>query len=111
MKLQKVSISFTRFSDADFLNKAEHILTSMTGNPAFTNPVPSLAELQAAIAKYSQDLIAAEGLGRTNVAEKTKSRLALEAVVSQLGMYVMFVANGDKAILTSSGYTLNKDPE
>ncbi len=73
MKLQKISISFSKYSDADFLNKAEHILSSMTGNPAFADPIPTLAELQAAVTKYSDDLAAAAGLGRNNVAEKTKA--------------------------------------
>lgn len=111
MKLQKISISFTRYSDADFLNKAEHILQSMTGNASFPDPIPTLADLQAAVTKYSNDLIAAAGLGRINVAEKNKSRQVLEQLLVQLGMFVMFVANGDAAILTGSGYTLTKEPE
>ena len=31
--------------------------------------------------------------------------------MKQLGMYVMFVANGDVAILISSGYNLTKTPQ
>ena len=111
MKLVKVSISFSRYSDADFLNKATFIVASMTGNVAFPNPVPTLAEVQAALDKYSADLVAAAWLGRNNVAEKNKSREALEQLLAQLGMFVMFIANGDVAILTGSGYTLNKEPE
>jgi hypothetical protein len=111
MRTQKISLSFIKYSDADFQTKAAFILTSMTGNPAFTTPVPTLAEVQAAVTKYSEDLTAAAGLGRNNVAQKNKSRSDLEGLLAQLGMYVMFVANGDAAILTSSGYTLTKMPE
>src|SRR5258706_11468494 len=111
MRIQKISISFSKYSNADFLTKAEHILQSMTGNPAFTDPIPTIAELQAAVTKYSNDLVAAAGLGRNNVAKKNKSRQALELLLGQLGMFIMFVANGDAAILTSSGYTLTKDPQ
>ncbi len=111
MKIQKINISFSRYSDADFLTKAEHIVTSMRENPAFTDPVPTLAEVQAAIALYAAALVAAEGLGRTNVAQKNKNRMALELSLGQLGMFVMFVANGDAATLTGSGYTLSKEPE
>ena len=42
MKNSKISISFTRYSDADFLTKAEHIYQSLTGNLAFKDPVPTL---------------------------------------------------------------------
>lgn len=111
MKLQKISISFSKYSDADFLNKAEHILQSMAGNPAFPDPIPTLAELGTAVTKYSNDLVAAAGLGRNNVAEKNQSRTQLELLLGQLGMFVMFVGNGNLAILTSSGYTLTKEPE
>lgn len=111
MKTFKVNVSFSRLSDADFLNKAEHILQSMTGNPAFPNPVPTLADVQAAITKYSADLVLAQGLGKVNVANKNQSRQALEKLLTQLGMFVMFVANGDETILISSGYTLTKMPE
>lgn len=111
MKIQKISVSFTKYSDADFLGMAEHILQSMTGNPAFTDPIPTLADLQAAVLKYSNDLVNAKGLGKLNVAVKNQSRKALEMLLFQLGMYVMFVANGDETILISSGYILNKEPE
>ena len=111
MRLQKITLSFRPYSDADFLKLAVFILKSMTGNPAFTDPIPTIAEVQAGVTNYSEWLSAASGLGRNNVAQKTKARFDLEALLQQLGMYVMYVANGDAAILTSSGYMLTKMPE
>ena len=110
MKTQKINISFSNYSDADFENKVGHILASITGNPAFPAPIPTLADVQAALTKYSADLIAAATLDRVAVAEKNQSRQQLELLIAQLGMYVMFIANGDLVILTSSGYTLSKSP-
>ena len=95
MRIQKITLSFTKFSDADFETKAKHILSSMTGNPAFSDPIPTLAAVQEAISSYSTALVAAAGLGKNNVAEKNKFRLQLEQLLYQLGMFVMFVANGD----------------
>ena len=111
MRLQKICLSFRPFSDSDFQTKAIFILTSMTGNPSFSDPIPTLAEVQTAVGNYSSALSAAAGLGLINVAQKNKARRELEALLQQLGMYVMYVANGDAAILTSSGYTLTKMPE
>lgn len=111
MKTLKVSINFSTYTDSDLETKAEMILQNMTGNPAFANPIPTLAELQTATENYSVALVKAANLGRTDVAEKNKLRTQLELLLGQLGMYVMYIANGDAAILTSSGYSLTKTPE
>jgi Fibronectin type III domain len=111
MKTQKINLSFSKYTDAEFENKVAYILTSMTANPAFPTPIPALADVQTALTKYSADLVAAATLDRVAVANKNQSRAQLELLVKQLGMYVMYIANGDAAILTSSGFTLSKQPE
>ena len=111
MRTQKINMSFSKYSDADLLNKANHIVASMTNNPFFVNPVPTLQEVQDVLQFYSNALTAAAGLGRNNIADKNKYRNMLEQVLGQLGMWVMFTANGDPAVLTSSGYSLAKEPE
>ncbi len=111
MRLQKISICFSPYADADFLTKSIFILGCMTGNVYFPDPIPILTDVQAAVGKYSDDLNAAAGLGKISVSAKNKSRSTLEGLLSQLGMFIMFVANGDAAILTSTGYTLTKAPE
>jgi hypothetical protein len=111
MTVQKISLSFSKYGDPGFQTKAGFILTSMTDNPNFLTPVPTLETVAEAIGKFSEDLIAAAGRGRSNVAEKNKSRQELTALLVQLGMYVMLTANGDAAVLISSGYSLNKMPE
>lgn len=111
MKTQKINISFSAFGDADFEQKAQAILSSMTNNPAFPNPIPTLQEVTDAVAQYSADLVAAASLDRTAVARKNKSRTLLQNLLRQLAMYIMYIANGDVTILTSSGFTLSKLPE
>ena len=111
MKMQKISTSFANFSDANLEQKAEYILEQMTGNKSFALPAPTLAELQSAITTYSLALIAAAGLDRTQVAIKNEARQTLEITLGKLGMYVMNVALGNTAMLTGSGYTLNKPGE
>jgi hypothetical protein len=111
MRFQKINLSFSRYGDSDFLTKGTLILTSMTDNPNFPNPTPAIADVGTAVDNYSDALNAAAGLGRVNVAQKNKYREDLEAILKQLGLYVMSVANGDAAMLTSSGFTLSKMPE
>ena len=111
MKSAKLNINFSGYTDANLEQKAASILQNMTANLYFPTPIPTLADLQAALTNYNSALVNAADLGRVNVAEKNKARKVLELLLTQLGMYVMYIANGDAAILTSSGYTLSKTPE
>ncbi len=111
MKTSKIQLSFRSFTDSNFLTKAGNIGTSMTNNPFFTDPVPTIAEVLAALGIYGQKLDSAKSGGRNAVAEKNQSRGILEQLLFQLGLYVMFIANGDEAILVSSGFTLTKMPQ
>jgi hypothetical protein len=111
MRTTKLKLNFFRYTDSGFETKAQLIVQSMTGNTHFPNPLPTMAELEAAIQAYSVTLVNAAGLGRINVAEKNQSREELELLLAQLGLYVMYISMGDVAMLTSSGFDLTKDPE
>jgi hypothetical protein len=108
---QKISISFSRYNDANFEQKGQHILSSMKDNPDFTDPSPNMVVYQEAVDTYSNALTAAATLDRVAVAEKNEARLALETLSTQLGSYVMNRSNGNVRMLTSSGFTLTKKPE
>ena len=108
MKMQKITTSFSQYSDANLEQKAEYIRQKMTGNDFFPTPLPSLGDLEDLIDEYSAALTEAAGLDRTKVALKNEVRLNLEVLLAKLGMYVMNVALGNAAMLTSSGFTLSK---
>jgi hypothetical protein len=107
----RILISFGNYADAYLKEKAGYILNCMTDNPNFAAPVPPLQALKNAIDAYSAALEAAAGLDRVKVAEKNQARTVLEQLLTQLGMYVMYVANGDAFVLTSSGFSMAKTPE
>ncbi len=109
--MQKISTGFGSYSDANLEQKAQYILDQMTGNGTFPAPAPSLEDLSSAITAYSNALVAAAGLDRTQVALKNEARQTLEVLLAKLGMYVMNVALGNAAMLTSSGFTLYKPSE
>lgn len=111
MKNGKISLSFSKFGHSNFQTKAEHIYQSMTASAYFTNPVRPLADIKIAIDNYSDALTNAKGGGKVPVAIKDQTREALEQLLFQLGMFVMYIANGDETILVTSGYTLTKTPE
>ena len=111
MVIQKLRLNFAKLTDADVETKAKQVHQDMTGNPAFASPIPTLTDLGIATIAYSEARVKAADLGRINVAEKNKCRQTLELLLAQLGMYVMYIANGDNAILTSSGFDLTKPRE
>lgn len=111
MKVAKLNLSTSRYSDADFLRRSQYVLACLTGNDSFPSPVPPLADLSAAVEAYSLALVGADSGTHGLVAAKNERRAELEAVYVQLGMYVMYVANGSAELLTQSGYPVAKDRE
>ncbi len=110
MRMPKINLSFSNLRDAEVKGESDFILRSMFGNAAFTDPMPSLADVQSAIVNYGDALTAAASLDINMVALKNQYRQVLESVLFQLGLYVMCVANGDVTILISSGFKLAKTP-
>jgi len=111
MRVQRISLNFSAYSDANFQVKAKHIETNLTGNAFFPTLTPPLTDLKAAIEDYSSALQAAGNGDRNDVALKVAARRSLELLLVTLGNCIMMVAKGDVAMLQSSGYTLTKIPE
>ncbi|HEY8661587.1 MAG TPA: hypothetical protein VIL78_21300 [Hanamia sp.] len=110
-QLQKLRINFSKYTDANLDLITAFILICMTGNPYFLNPVPPLAEIQAALVKYRAALESAKTRASLSVAEKNEARQELEGLLKDLGLFIMSAAKGNLAVLVSSGYPLTKVPE
>lgn len=99
---------FSKFSDADLLFFARHVLEMMSASSNFPNPVVSMAALAAIIAAFQEALTAVQEGGRTAIAMKDKIRAQLDQALRQLAIYVQTVADGDPSIVTSSGFQTRK---
>ncbi|RKS26581.1 hypothetical protein CLV94_1644 [Flavobacterium endophyticum] len=104
----KIITSFSRYSDADLEQKAELIVDSMTGNVNFANPVPSLAKLQAATTAFDTAIIKAKEGGKTEQLARNLKREELTGLLEKLALYVQIEADGNDAVLASSGFSLSK---
>ena len=111
MKTPRITSGFSNLSDANFENKAEAINSSMTGNVNFPATTPAMSVVTAAVQSYSVALIAAQGRDKNAVAIKNQKRNELNTFLVQLANSVMATANGDRAMLVSSGFDLVKDSE
>ncbi|TWI80570.1 hypothetical protein IQ13_3249 [Lacibacter cauensis] len=109
--MKKAISSFSRMSDGNLESKTHSIISNMTGNANFPTPTPSLAALETAADNYSSALVKALTGNRADVADKNAKRAELENVLRSLCTYVNLTANGDAAMILSSGFDISKDPQ
>lgn len=106
--IQKIIIDYKKLSNGAFATKVQTIINSLRGNESFANPVPTLEELTAALENFMNAVVAAGNGSKPAIVIRDQSRIALADLVRQLGLFVMFIANGDATILAGSGYDLAK---
>jgi hypothetical protein len=111
MKKLKINTGFSKFTDAELDVKADEIITKMTGNVNFTNPIPALADVNLAKTAYSSSLVKAANGNTNDTATKNQKRSLLEGVLGRLGLYVQLTANENEDALFSSGFDLQKAKE
>ena len=98
----------------DYATKGEGLLgdfallvaTSLTGNVNFTTPPILPAALTTQATTYNTAVANALNGTPADTLDKTKKHDALIAVLDQLANYVDLIANGDAAIILSSGFNL-----
>lgn len=83
----------------------------MNGNVDLPTPTPGLDVINDAIVFYQAALTTAQSRERIQVVIKNQARAALIVLLTELTNYVTFTANGNPAILISSGFDMRKDPE
>ena len=110
MGFLKVILSFSRnfFKDNELIAKAVLIRQHMVNNPQFMTPTPSLEVLVEATSKLVDSVGKANNGSIEETILKNKDRLALEAILQKLGLYVQTISDGDEGIIASSGYDLHK---
>jgi hypothetical protein len=104
MSNYRVSLRFRRLSNAPLVVFVIHVLECMTGNPAFSNPPVSLAEVAARLAEFQAAMTAATGGGIMLTAARNAAREALLSALYQLASYVRGNALHDGTLLLSSGF-------
>jgi hypothetical protein len=93
-----------------FLAQAQHIVTAMTGNANFPEPwpapVPSSAQLNTDLQSFSNAYSATLTGDRSRIAVRDAARDTLTSHLQQLAYYLQMTANGDDALLASTGFDL-----
>ncbi|HTA66130.1 MAG TPA: fibronectin type III domain-containing protein [Xanthomonadaceae bacterium] len=104
----KVATSFVlTFKDDDLSAAIALILTGMTANAVYPNPVPTLATLAAKGSAFAVAVQANDG-GTKAVARRDQARVDVVEVLRQLAPYVQHASAGDRVALLSSGFPLQR---
>lgn len=87
----KVATSFSRYSDSELEQKAQHVLTNLTNNASYASPTPALADVQAALTAFTTALANQPNQGKQGTIVKNQKRELLEDMLAQLALYVQFL--------------------
>lgn len=102
---------FSSLSLANYLASAQRIVTAVTGNANFPEPwpssVPTLAQINTDLSRFANAYAATAGGDRGRIAERDAARSVLTNDLRQLGLYIEMTANGNDAMLASSGFDLS----
>ena len=90
MKILTITNGFAKLSDANLDLRANQILTAMTGNTNFEDPIPTLSALEDAIAAYADALFDCRDGDRLKVAIKNQKRDELIDILHLLADFVLF---------------------
>lgn len=105
----KPSIGFlTADSDALIVTGTETIVNSLTSNPDYPTPTPTLATVTTALNAFTVAIANAADGGKEFTAIKNAKRAELTSLLRQLASYVGVTCGGDMAKLLSSGFPTQK---
>jgi hypothetical protein len=107
--MKRIINGFEKLSLADFRQKLDLIVTSMTGNAFFPTLQTDVQALATAATAYKVLATAAEGGDTQKIIERDAARKALTDALHSLGRHVTAVADDDVAKLASSGYSYTQE--
>lgn len=108
-KFQKANRGFSKITDESLQILSSTVLQAMTDNEYFVDPSPTLEVLEEYSDAYIEKLSIARRRGSPyDTAVKNELRKELEKVLSELAFYVNKIADGNIAVLLSSGFELSK---
>lgn len=93
---------------SQIVSKVRFIEERMNLNPAFPNPVPTLAEIALAREALEAAITAAKDGGRTATAIRQARQRDLVLLLNQLGGYVSSIAEGNALAILSSGFEVKR---
>jgi hypothetical protein len=106
-----LKMGLTGLTANQLVGKCRTIEGKLNGNPAFPTPVPALADLTAQRELLETWITNSADGSRSAIATRRAEYATLLEMMKSLARYVSQVANGDAAIILSSGFDVRRAPE
>ncbi len=105
-----VKMGLTRVTVKALASKVRNTITMMTGNPAFVNPVPSLATVTGIVDKLDA-AVQAYDFTRSRLDKDKRDDLfqELKDTYKELGSWVQAESKGDRDLIASAGFETEKE--
>ena len=103
-----ITMGFNSLSGPAFASISGGIADAMTDNAYYVNPDPVITVIQQQLSDYLISASVAQNRDRDAVQTKLVTRQLLTGSLKTLGKYVTLIADGDRQMLISSGFVLNK---
>lgn len=101
-------MGLTGLSPNQLVDKAELLMTNINGNASFPTPNPDMADVLAA-ATACKEWIEKSAFGdRRAISRRDQAYDGLLDLLKELAAYVSFTAKGDKQMILSSGFEVQK---
>ena len=109
----KIVLGLERRSDPDLLAYGGAVVTAMKENPSFPPPwgdsTPSWAQLDGLLAAYRDAYYAALTHDSQKIAVRNTARRSFCEALRRIAAYLEFTANGDVAMLGTTGFELRQE--
>ena len=110
MKKERIVLDFVRIPVPQKLEFGRNVVGKMKGNAKFSDPDVSIAEVETTLDLLETRSVAAISGGKEATALMHQTEEELDDSWRKLARYVERIADGDGAILLSSGFNLAKKP-
>ncbi len=109
MNMAKAKAGLRGLSALKKEERASIIHTHMSGNPAFPDPTPSMAEFGQAIEEFKEANMAAMDRGHRAIQFRNIAEQRISDMITRLAGYVNSVCLGDSAKILSAGFDTAKE--
>lgn len=110
MKRSHVVLDFVRLSIAQETEFTRNVIARIKANPKFSGSPVTMEDLEAKNTLLETRSVAAQGGGKEATALMHQTEVELLDMLRKVGRYIDLVADGDEAIILSSGFNLSKQP-
>lgn len=105
------TLAFKGLRPAQMIEFCRSVIASLTKNPDFPDPVPTLEELTASVNTLEALTIKAATGGFADRQERNAQRLVVDGLFTRVVGYCNNIADGDRAMLAGTGLLLNREPQ